>query len=206
MGEKQVLALTCLTPITDTKTRITQIFWSDHWVFGLAKPFLRMGVVAFLKQDGGMVNLQNEGLRYDPALIWIDDADKQAKWYQQLKREWAKSRAEDRAFREPDPVDDAEVEELKTERPPSHCVGRRWTTRSVTDERGCQSQPRHRPLSMRYRYPSVSSLALRATFSHCVGRRATGSYSFSPCSTLARSDQLHHRARAPVGDDFGRGQ
>ena len=35
-----------------------------------------------------MVNLQNEGLRYDPALIWIDDADKQAKWYQQLKREW----------------------------------------------------------------------------------------------------------------------
>ncbi|WP_295225183.1 aromatic ring-hydroxylating dioxygenase subunit alpha [uncultured Brevundimonas sp.] len=101
VGEKQVLALTCLTPITDTKTRITQIFWSDHWVFGLAKPFLRMGVVAFLKQDGGMVNLQNEGLRYDPALIWIDDADKQAKWYQQLKREWARSRAEDRPFANP---------------------------------------------------------------------------------------------------------
>jgi len=101
VGEKQVLALTCLTPITETRTRITQIFWSDHWVFGLAKPFLRMGVVAFLKQDGGMVNLQNEGLRYDPALIWIDDADKQAKWYQQLKREWLKSRAEDRAFVNP---------------------------------------------------------------------------------------------------------
>jgi len=101
VGEKQVLALTCLTPITETKTRITQIFWSDHWVFDLAKPFLRMGVVAFLKQDGGMVNLQNEGLRYDPALIWIDDADKQAKWYQQLKREWSKSRAEDRAFANP---------------------------------------------------------------------------------------------------------
>ena len=101
VGEKQVLALTCLTPISETKTRITQIFWSDHWVFDLAKPFLRMGVVAFLKQDGGMVNLQNEGLRYDPALIWIDDADKQAKWYQQLKREWAKSRAEGRAFVNP---------------------------------------------------------------------------------------------------------
>ena len=37
-----------------------QIFWSDHWVFSIARPFLRMGVVAFLKQDGGMVNLQNE--------------------------------------------------------------------------------------------------------------------------------------------------
>ena len=101
VGERQVLALTCLTPVTETKTRITQIFWSDHWVFNLAKPFLRMGVVAFLKQDGGMVNLQNEGLRYDPALIWIDDADKQAKWYQQLKREWTKSRAEGRDFSNP---------------------------------------------------------------------------------------------------------
>lgn len=101
VGEKQVLALTCLTPIHETKTRITQIFWSDHWVFGLVKPFLRAGARAFLKQDGDMVNLQNEGLRYDPALIWIDDADKQAKWYQQLKREWFRSRAEDRPFVNP---------------------------------------------------------------------------------------------------------
>ena len=101
VGERQVLALTCLTPITDAKTRITQIFWSDHWVFGLVKPFLRAGAKAFLKQDGDMVNLQNEGLRYDPALIWIDDADKQAKWYQQWKREWQKSRAEGRGFSNP---------------------------------------------------------------------------------------------------------
>jgi prophage tail gpP-like protein len=47
------------------------------------------------------VNLQNEGLRHDPALIWIDDADKQAKWYQQLKREWTRSRAEGRPFANP---------------------------------------------------------------------------------------------------------
>ena len=101
VGEKQVLALTCLTPVTETSTKITQIFWSDHWVFGIAKPFLRAGVVAFLKQDGGMVNLQNEGLKYDPALIWIDDSDTQAKWYQQLKREWARSHAEGRPFVNP---------------------------------------------------------------------------------------------------------
>ena len=69
------------------------------WI--LAPAGLIMGVIAFLKQDGGMVNLQNEGLRYDPALIWIDDADKQAKWYQQLKREWIRSRAEQRPFANP---------------------------------------------------------------------------------------------------------
>ncbi|MBB5744884.1 aromatic ring-hydroxylating oxygenase subunit alpha [Brevundimonas variabilis] len=101
VGPRQVLALTCLTPVTETRTRITQIFWSDHWVFGLARPFLRQGVRAFLKQDGGMVNLQNEGLRYDPSLIWIDDADRQARWYQQLKREWGRSRAEQRPFVNP---------------------------------------------------------------------------------------------------------
>lgn len=101
VGAKQVLALTLLTPVNENKTRITQVFWSDHWVFALAKPFLRAGVAAFLHQDGGMVNLQNEGLKYDPPLLWIDDADKQAKWYQQLKKEWLKSRAEGRAFVNP---------------------------------------------------------------------------------------------------------
>jgi hypothetical protein len=48
-----------------------------------------------------MVNLQNEGLRYDPALLWIDDADRQAKWYQALKKEWAAHRREARPFVNP---------------------------------------------------------------------------------------------------------
>lgn len=101
VGPRQVLALTFLTPITASKTRITQIIWSDHPAFVLLAPFIRAGARAFLRQDGDMVNLQNEGLRYDPPLIWIDDADRQAKWYQALKREWAKSRAERRAFVNP---------------------------------------------------------------------------------------------------------
>ena len=101
VGDKQVLGLTCLTPETADRTRITQLFWSDHWIFALARPILRQGVRAFLKQDGGMVNLQNMGLAFDPAMLWIDDADRQAKWYPQLKREWATSRAEGRAFQNP---------------------------------------------------------------------------------------------------------
>lgn len=101
VGKRQVLGLTCLTPVNEKKTRITQIFWSDHPVFSLLKPFIAMGGRAFLKQDGDMVNLQNEGLKYDPALLWIDDADKQAKWYQQLKKEWVASRADGRAFKNP---------------------------------------------------------------------------------------------------------
>ena len=101
VGPKQVLALTCLTPITERKTRITQLFFSDHWAFAVLKPIVRAASRRFLKQDGDMVNLQNEGLKYDPPLIWIDDADRQAKWYQALKREWAASRREGRAFVNP---------------------------------------------------------------------------------------------------------
>ena len=92
VGRRQVLALTCLTPLTETKTRITQLIWSDHPAFVLLAPFIREGARRFLKQDGDMVNLQNEGLRYDPPLIWIDDADRQAKWYQALKKAWIASR------------------------------------------------------------------------------------------------------------------
>jgi phenylpropionate dioxygenase-like ring-hydroxylating dioxygenase large terminal subunit len=101
VGRRQVLALTCLTPIDAARTAITQIVWSDHPVFALAGPLVRLGARRFLHQDGAMVDLQNQGLRYDPSLIWIDDADRQARWYQQLKREWIASRREGRPFRNP---------------------------------------------------------------------------------------------------------
>lgn len=101
VGPRQVLGLTCLTPLDEKRTRVTQIFWSDHPLFSLLRPVIRAAARRFLKQDGDMVNLQNEGLRFDPALLWIDDADRQAKWYQALKREWNDSRAAGRPFENP---------------------------------------------------------------------------------------------------------
>jgi phenylpropionate dioxygenase-like ring-hydroxylating dioxygenase large terminal subunit len=101
VGPRQVLSLTCLTPVNQTSTRITQIIWSDHPVFALLKPLIAAGARAFLRQDGEMVNLQNLGLRYDPSLLWIDDADRQAKWYQALKKEWAAARSAGRPFENP---------------------------------------------------------------------------------------------------------
>ena len=101
VGQKQVLGLTFLTPVNANKTRITQIFWSDHIAFSLLKPLLRIGARRFLKQDGDMVNLQNIGLQHDPALIWIDDADKQATWYQALKKAWITARHEKKPFVNP---------------------------------------------------------------------------------------------------------
>jgi len=101
VGKRQVLSLTCLTPIDATHTAITQIVWSDHPAFWLMRPLVAAGARAFLRQDGAMVDLQNQGLKYDPGLMWIDDADRQAKWYLGLKREWAASRREARPFINP---------------------------------------------------------------------------------------------------------
>jgi phenylpropionate dioxygenase-like ring-hydroxylating dioxygenase large terminal subunit len=100
-GPRSVLALTCLTPLSNERTRITQIMWSDHPAFTLLRPIIRVGVKAFLRQDGTMVNLQKEGLKYGPRMLFIDDADRQAKWYQALKRAWAAHVEEDRPFINP---------------------------------------------------------------------------------------------------------
>ena len=101
VGKRQVLSLTCLTPIDNGHTRVTQIAWSDHPAFWLLKPLIAIWAKTFLRQDGDMVHLQNQGLKYDPTLLWIEDADRQAKWYQALKREWVASRQEQRAFANP---------------------------------------------------------------------------------------------------------
>lgn len=101
VGPRQVLSLTALTPVDARRTRVTQIVWADHPAFVLLKPAIAMMARAFLRQDADMVRLQNEGLKHDPPMLWIDDADRQAKWYQALKREWAASRCEGRPFVNP---------------------------------------------------------------------------------------------------------
>jgi hypothetical protein len=44
---------------------------------------------------------QQIGLKSDPPLMLIRDADTQAKWYYQLRSEFIKSRAENREFINP---------------------------------------------------------------------------------------------------------
>ena len=86
IGSKTVLSFTAVTPIDETRTEIRQIFFTDHFVFKLLKPFIRLGARAFLRQDARMVDLQQMGLKYDPTLMLVEDADTQAKWYFALKK------------------------------------------------------------------------------------------------------------------------
>lgn len=100
-GRHDVVGLTTVTPIGPKETEITQsFFWTVPWL-AAARPLVRPFVRRFLKQDGDMVDLQQEGLRFDPRLMLINDADVQAKWYFGLKAEWDRARAGGRAFENP---------------------------------------------------------------------------------------------------------
>jgi phenylpropionate dioxygenase-like ring-hydroxylating dioxygenase large terminal subunit len=100
-GGHAVCNLTAITPIDDETTEINHcIYWTAPWLSAL-KPLLRRYVRAFLKQDGAIMARQRLGLRWDPPLMLIDDADTQAKWYYRLKREYRRARAEGRPFANP---------------------------------------------------------------------------------------------------------
>ena len=100
-GRHAVCNLTAITPIDDRTTEINHcIYWTAPWL-SLLKPLLRPYVRAFLHQDRAIMERQQQGLRWDPPLMLIDDADTQAKWYFRLKREYRRARAENRPFENP---------------------------------------------------------------------------------------------------------
>ena len=101
VGRHRVCGLTAVTPVTlDSSYVIHAIWWTLPWLTA-AKPVLRVFARKFLAQDRRMFDLQAEGLREDPRLMLIRDADTQARWYHQLKREWERSRAAGRPFENP---------------------------------------------------------------------------------------------------------
>jgi phenylpropionate dioxygenase-like ring-hydroxylating dioxygenase large terminal subunit len=96
-----VLGLTCVTPINERLTEITQLFYWNAPFLSFLTPLLRPFAKTFLAQDGDMVDLQQEGLKYEPRLMLINDTDVQAKWYFRLKEEYQAAMDEGRAFENP---------------------------------------------------------------------------------------------------------
>ena len=101
VGAKKLLSFTAVVPIDQGNTEITQVFFNDFTLVKLLKPVIKKGASVFLNQDGDIIKLQAKCLKHDPRLMLIDDADRQAKWYYQLKKEWANANAEGREFANP---------------------------------------------------------------------------------------------------------
>lgn len=100
-GRYVLCNLTAVTPITEHETRVNHaIYWTMPWLTPL-RPFLRPFAKAFLGQDKEIVEMQQIGLKHEPPLMLIDDADTQAKWYYRLKKEFAAAHAEKRPFNNP---------------------------------------------------------------------------------------------------------
>ena len=93
--------LTTMTPISDTETEVTTLFYSTIPWFVWLKPLLLPFVKTFLNQDRDILIQQQTTWQYNPSLMLIKDADTQARWYYQLKAEFERAMMENRAFTNP---------------------------------------------------------------------------------------------------------
>ncbi len=101
LGRKiDVVGLTTCTPVDADTTQVTQTFYWPAWL-GFIKPFFWAMGPTFLGDDRRMVELQREGLKFDPRLMLIQDADMPAMWYHRLKKAWADSTASGTPFVNP---------------------------------------------------------------------------------------------------------
>ncbi len=86
----KISGLTVCTPLDAETTQVTQIFYWPAWM-GFIKPFFNAIGPTFLGDDRKIVELQKEGLKFNPSLMLIQDSDVPAMWYHRLKKAWADS-------------------------------------------------------------------------------------------------------------------
>ena len=86
-GDKWFSSLTTVTPITPSTCRI-DVFaaWNVFYNVPFVTPIAKFFGARFVRQDQQTMIEQAQGLRFRPALMLIDDADKPAKWYFALKQ------------------------------------------------------------------------------------------------------------------------
>ena len=77
---------TTVTPITVDRCRIDFCAaWNVFRWVPFMVPLFRIFARMFIEQDRRTMERQSAGLKYNPSLMLIDDADRPAKWYFQLK-------------------------------------------------------------------------------------------------------------------------
>ena len=86
-GEKWFSSLTTVTPTVANACRI-DVFaaWNVFYAVPLVTTIAKFFGKRFVAQDQETMIQQAEGLKYDPSLMLIDDADRPAKWYFALKQ------------------------------------------------------------------------------------------------------------------------
>jgi len=100
-GRHVLINMTAVTPIDAATCEVTNvIYWTMPWLTVL-KPVLRGFMHLFLRQDRGTFRKLQIGLKQDPPLMLVKDADTQSRWYYQLKNEAVRAAAEGCEFVNP---------------------------------------------------------------------------------------------------------
>ena len=118
-GKYWFSSLTTVTPITRNRCRIDVVAaWNIFRWFPFGEELLKYVFAKFVEQDRQTMEQQSEGLKHNPHLMLIDDADRPAKWYFQLKQAWLDSRRTRRNVPAPyDRSGHAEMAELRAALP-----------------------------------------------------------------------------------------
>lgn len=86
----QVVGLTVCTPRDADNTDVIQVFYWPGWLNFIYPFFWALGRT-FIGDDRKIVELQREGLKFNPNLMLIQDGDQPAIWYHRVKKAWAES-------------------------------------------------------------------------------------------------------------------
>jgi phenylpropionate dioxygenase-like ring-hydroxylating dioxygenase large terminal subunit len=86
----RVVGLTVCTPRDADRTDTIHVMYWPAWA-GFIKPFFQILGPTFMADDRKMVELQREGLKFNPNLMLIQDSDQPALWYHRVKKAWADS-------------------------------------------------------------------------------------------------------------------
>ena len=86
-GPKWFASLTTVTPTTPNACRIdVAAAWNVFYAVPLVTTIAKFFGARFVRQDQETMIQQAQGLKYNPSLMLIDDADRPAKWYFALKQ------------------------------------------------------------------------------------------------------------------------
>jgi hypothetical protein len=93
--------LTTITPIDENSCIVNHcLYWTVPGLDFL-RPIIHAMVHQFLDQDRDVATKQQGGLKFGTKMMFLGDADQEAKWYFQLKREWLDAERENRPFHNP---------------------------------------------------------------------------------------------------------
>ena len=104
IGDKWVINRAVVTPIDHNRSRIDFVAaWNIFSWVPFVKPIFNVFARKFIRQDQSTMELQAQGLRYNPPLMLIDDADKLGKWYFQLKNAYLQAKKTGTVMQHPMP-------------------------------------------------------------------------------------------------------